>query len=57
MADDTVFTAPRCEICQQPKHPELLNVTAFDDELPRWVIGWLCLNVFQHDRLLPKGGL
>jgi hypothetical protein len=47
----TTFTAPRCVICHHPEEPELLNVTMFHDELPRWTIGWQCGNSYLHKRM------
>lgn len=35
------FTAKVCA-CGEPMQPELLNITIFNDTLPRWTIGWLC---------------
>lgn len=46
-----VFTAPRCELCHHPKEPELINVTVFEDQLPKWVVGWQCPNTFLHTRI------
>lgn len=45
------FTAPRCETCHHPKEPELINVTAFEDQLPQWVIGWQCHNTYLHKQI------
>jgi hypothetical protein len=45
------FTAPVCVICAYPEEPELVNVTLFEDVLPRWTIGWQCPNMYIHVRM------
>jgi hypothetical protein len=45
---ETTFTAPKCAKCGLPEEPQLINVTGFSEELPRWTIGWHCSEYNLH---------
>jgi hypothetical protein len=50
----STFTASRCNTCHYPLEPQLIEVTLFDDELPRWTIGWFCPNTYLHKRMFEQ---